>query len=57
MKAEFVIIVLWLIAIVATFLVVDETGIFTSLGPVFAICMIGSVITVQRARELPARSA
>lgn len=47
MAPELVTAVLWGIAAVATALVTGETGEFTYLGPVFAICAIGSVLTVR----------
>jgi hypothetical protein len=52
MSMKFVIatLALWLIAIAATAWVVRETGSFTYLAPVFAVCAIGSVLVVQRAR-------
>lgn len=54
MKATVVILLLWVIAIVTTLLVVNDPASFSILGPVYAICMIGSVVTVrniQRRRE------
>ena len=53
MKHELAILALWLISIVATMLIVDEAGIFTYLGPLYAICTIGSVIIVRRAGREP----
>jgi len=50
MKPEFAILSLWLIAVVATILIVDQSGVFTFLGPLFAICTIGSVVTVRRVK-------
>ena len=46
-RPELVILALWCIAIVATLLVVKEKREFTILAPVYAICMIGSVLTVR----------
>jgi hypothetical protein len=43
-----VILVLWLIAIATTLLEVGAAP-FTHLGPVFFICMLGSIVTVRRA--------
>ncbi len=51
MKYELTILGLWLIAIVATLLLVDGTDAFTHIGPLYAICAIGSVLTVRRARH------
>jgi len=50
MKHEFAILGLWLIAILTTAILTEGNGKFTYLGPVFAICAIGSVITVRRAK-------
>lgn len=41
------VVLLWGIAAVATALVTDGTGAFSYLAPVFAICAIGSVMTVE----------
>jgi hypothetical protein len=51
MKETLIVAALWLIAIVTTVIFIRETGWFTYLGPVYLICMIGSIITVRRARE------
>jgi len=51
MKSEFVVLALWTIAIAATVILVGDTGKFTYLAPVYAICAIGSVFTVRRARS------
>jgi hypothetical protein len=40
---------LWLIAIVVTFLLVPDAHVMTTLAPVYAVCMIGSVVTVRAA--------
>ena len=50
MKAELIVLALWLIAIVTSVLVVTDSSDFTYLGPVFAICMIGSVVAVRMER-------
>ena len=49
MKHQAAILSLWLIAIVITFVTVRDYRLLTTLGPVYAICMIGSVITVRAA--------
>jgi len=46
---EFVILILWVIAILATFFIIKDTGLFAYLGPVYSICMIGSIVTVRHA--------
>lgn len=54
MKHQIATLSLWLIAIAATFLMIHEQRIITVLGPVYAVCMIGSVVTVRAAaRRLP----
>jgi hypothetical protein len=50
MKYVLATLALWLIAVAATAWVVRESGLFTYLAPVFAVCAIGSVLVVQRAR-------
>jgi hypothetical protein len=50
-KPEFVVLALWTIAIVATLLVARD-GAFTYLAPLFAVCAVGSVFTVRKARHL-----
>jgi hypothetical protein len=47
MRVTFVVVILWAIAILTTFLEIKDTGSFALLGPVYAICMIGSVVTVR----------
>ncbi|HEX9129227.1 MAG TPA: hypothetical protein VF850_08705 [Gemmatimonadaceae bacterium] len=48
-KPEIAVVLLWAIALAATFLVVGHTSVVTILAPLYAVCMIGSVITVRRA--------
>jgi hypothetical protein len=48
MKHVTIIVILWCIAIVATLLLVEKS-VFSYLGPVYFICMVGSIITVRRA--------
>jgi len=50
-KYEITILGLWIIAILATLLIVKDNRIFTFLGPVYFVCMLGSVITVNKARS------
>lgn len=47
---ELVTVVLWGIAAVATATVTSDTGQFTYLAPLFAVCAIGSVLTVRWAK-------
>ncbi|MBD3288310.1 hypothetical protein GF337_05860 [candidate division KSB1 bacterium] len=48
---EFVILVLWMIAILATFFIIRDSGKFTYLAPIYTICMIGSLITMRALRK------
>ncbi|MCF8260031.1 MAG: hypothetical protein K9J12_04600 [Melioribacteraceae bacterium] len=43
--------VLWMIAITLSMLVLDETEYFGQIAPVFFICMVGNIITVQKTGE------
>ena len=49
----FVVLVLWMIAILATLLIVKDSGAFTFLGPIQFICMLGCVVTVRNAMSRP----
>ncbi len=51
MKHELAATFLWAIAIAVTFLVVKQEGILTTLGPVYAVCMIGCIVVVRAARH------
>ena len=51
MKHELAVLFLWLIAFSTTFFLTREPQVLTHLGPVFAVCMIGSVLTVRAARR------
>ena len=53
MKHQAAILLLWVIAIVATFVTIGDPHVMTTLGPVFAVCMIGSVVTVRAAVRRP----
>jgi hypothetical protein len=57
MKYDLIIVALWAIAIAATFLIVHETRLITFLGPLYAICMIGSVIAMRAARMAASKPA
>jgi hypothetical protein len=50
-KYEWAMIALWLIAMLATLYVTRDTGLFTFLGPVFFICLSGSILIVRNARR------
>ena len=56
MKYDLTIVALWAIAVVATFLIVQETRLLTVLGPLYAVCMIGSLATVRKARNASNKS-
>lgn len=49
MKYIITITVLWLIAIVTTILFVGKADAFNYIGPVYFICMVGSIITMKKA--------
>lgn len=55
MKNEIAVTLLWTIALATTALVVRQASLLTVLAPLFAVCMIGSVVSVRRAR-MEARS-
>lgn len=42
-------IALWALAILVTLVMVKDAGVFTFLGPLYAVCMIGSVVVVKSA--------
>jgi predicted enzyme related to lactoylglutathione lyase len=48
---ELAVLALWAIALAATIVIVGDSARLTYLGPLFAICMIGSVMTVRSARR------
>jgi len=48
---ELATLLLWVIAVIATALVVSPSGLFTYLAPLYAVCMIGSLVVVRRARR------
>jgi len=50
MKYELATLGLWLVALLATIGIVKDSSVLTVLVPVFAICMIGSVMVVRKAR-------
>lgn len=51
MKYELAILLLWLVAVVPTLLLVSQSGVFAYLGPLYFICMIGSVYVVRSAKR------
>lgn len=50
-KHELAILALWLIAVVPTLILVHQTGVFSFLGPLYFICMVGSVYIVRSAKK------
>jgi len=46
-RYELATLALWLVAITTTLVVVRDTGLFTYLGPVLFICMVGSIVVVR----------
>ncbi|MBI1746630.1 MAG: hypothetical protein HYR55_08585 [Acidobacteria bacterium] len=56
MKYEIAVLGLWAIALFSTLALVKDATIFGHIGPLYAICMMGSVIIVRKARQdRPAR--
>jgi hypothetical protein len=51
LKFELGILVLWLVAVIPTLLLLRESGLFTYLGPLYFVCMIGSVYLVRSAKK------
>ncbi len=51
MKYELGILLLWLLAVVPTLILVHESGLFTYLGPLYFMCMVGSVYIVRSAKR------
>jgi hypothetical protein len=45
------VLLLWLLAVVPTLLLVHQTGVFTYLGPLYFICIVGSVYVVRSAKR------
>lgn len=43
-------VLLWSLAIAATAVILPDRSVFTTLGPLYAVCMIGSVVIVRRAQ-------
>ena len=41
---------LWALAILGTVLIVQDQQVFTYLGPLYAICMIGAIMIVRQAQ-------
>jgi hypothetical protein len=51
LKHELAVLGLWLIAVVPTILLVQQTGLITFLGPLYFICMVGTVYIVRSAKH------
>jgi hypothetical protein len=50
-KHELVLLALWLAAVVPTLLLVQQSGVFTYLGPLYFFCIVGSLYVVRWARR------
>jgi hypothetical protein len=50
-------VVLWALAIMSTLVIVADRDVFTYLGPLYAVCMIGSVVAVRKAQLPPDKPA
>jgi hypothetical protein len=48
-KHQLAILSLWCIALAVTFIEIHDDRVLTILGPVYAVCMIGSIVTVRAA--------
>jgi len=50
-RDELAVLGLWLLAVVPTLLLVHDSGVFTYLGPLYFICMVGSVYIVRNLKK------
>jgi hypothetical protein len=51
MKKVTIILLLWAIAYFATIIIINNTHSIIIISPVFAICMISSIITVRQKKQ------
>lgn len=51
MKHEMAVLALWLVAVIPTLMMVYQFGLFTYLGPLYFLCMVGSVYVVRSAKN------
>ncbi len=51
LRFELAVLGLWLLAVIPTLLLLRESGLFTYLGPLYFVCMVGSVYVVRSARK------
>ncbi len=51
MKHELAILGLWLLAVVPTLILMQKTNLFTYLGPLYFLCMVGSIYIVRSAKK------
>jgi hypothetical protein len=51
LRHELAVLALWLVAVIPTLLLLRESGLFSYLGPLYFICMVGSVYIVRSARK------
>lgn len=51
MKHELATIVLWLLALTPTLLLMRNTGYLTFLGPLYFLCIVGSLFILRNAKR------
>lgn len=51
LKHELAVLLLWLLSVVPTFLLLRDTNFFTYLGPLYFLCMVGTVYIVRNAKK------
>jgi len=50
-KHEMAALALWILAVGPTLLLVHDTGAFTFLGPLYFICIVGTLFVVRSAKK------
>lgn len=50
-RYELSVLMLWLVAVVPTYLLFRNASSFTFLAPLYFLCMLGSVLIVRQARR------
>lgn len=51
LRFELIVLGLWLLAVVPTYLLIKSSGSFTFLAPLYFLCMIGNVYIVRYVRR------
>lgn len=51
LKYELIVLGLWLLAFVPTYILFKSSGYFTFLAPLYFLCMVGNVYMVRYARR------